>query len=270
MAKIQGIRLLSAIVNGTTSGAQMQTLLADSTRLAAFTALLSDMPVQCTRMAASSTAMAAVASSSTAMAAVAASRTARAAVIASSTAMAAINANDQAVRIWMLNGTGLSYTNYANVAAVAASSTAMAAVAASSTAMTAVIASSTAMAAVAASKTALLACWNSETALTALRGSSTAVSALIASPFKSSLGSNAPSGLQSTMLAGKTILVRSYNGSGSDTNYLRNKYANGGLVGDVTISSTTSYTTNMVAFTDIRHYNWANNYTWYGDVVKVD
>ena len=260
MAKIQGIRLLSAIVNGTTSGAQMQTLLADSTRLAAFTALLSDMPVQCTRMAASSTAMAAVASSSTAMAAVAASRTARAAVIASSTAMAAINANDQAVRIWMLNGTGLSYTNYANVAAVAASSTAM----------TAVIASSTAMAAVAASKTALLACWNSETALTALRGSSTAVSALIASPFKSSLGSNAPSGLQSTMLAGKTILVRSYNGSGSDTNYLRNKYANGGLVGDVTISSTTSYTTNMVAFTDIRHYNWANNYTWYGDVVKVD
>jgi len=93
MAKIQGIRLLNAVVNGTTSGAQMQTLLADSTRLAAFTALLSDMPKQIARMAASSTAMTAVAASSTAMAAVAASSTAMTAVWASNTATDAVFAS---------------------------------------------------------------------------------------------------------------------------------------------------------------------------------
>jgi hypothetical protein len=69
--------------------------------------------------------------------------------------MTAINANDQAVRIWMLAGTNQVYSNFANVAAVAASSTAMSAVAASSTAMTAVAASDTAMTAINASDLAL-------------------------------------------------------------------------------------------------------------------
>jgi hypothetical protein len=55
----------------------------------------------------------------------------------------------------MLAGTDQVYSNFANVAAVAASSTAMNAVAASSTAMAAVAASSTAMNAMNASDTAM-------------------------------------------------------------------------------------------------------------------
>ena len=116
--------------------------------------------------------MDAVVASSTAMTAVVASSTAMNAVVASSTAMTVINANDQALRIWMLAGTNQVYSNFANVAAVAASSTAMTAVAASSTAMTAVIASSTAMTAVVASSTACAAIKASSTAITALDSSS--------------------------------------------------------------------------------------------------
>ena len=88
---------------------------------------------------------------------------------------------------------GLNCASYANIDAVAASSSAMKAVAASSTAMAAVIASptalnavvssSTAMAAVAASKTALSACRASSTAMGKLAASSTALSALAASSF---------------------------------------------------------------------------------------
>ena len=90
MPMIRAMRLLNAVEGGTTSGAQLQTLLtADPGRLAEFNVLMG-MRGQTRRMAASSTAMAAVAASSTAMAAVIASSTAMAAVIASSTAMTAI------------------------------------------------------------------------------------------------------------------------------------------------------------------------------------
>ena len=72
---------------------------------------------------------------------------------------------------------GLDPDDFADMAAVAASSTAMAAVAASSTAMAAVAASSTAMAAVAASATAR----------SALNGASVARQALKASPLATEL-----------------------------------------------------------------------------------
>ena len=144
--------------------------------------------------------------------------------------------------------------------------------AASSTAMNAVAASSTAMNAVAASSTALLACWNSETALTSLRSSATAMTALLASPFKSTVGANTPSTLTTSMVDGKTILLRSYNSVGNDTNHLRERYANGALSGggNYTYTTSTSYSTQMLAFSSIRHYSWNNDYVWYGDVVKVD
>ena len=223
MPMIRAMRLLNAVEAGTTTGAQLETLLtADPGRLAEFNVLLG-MRGQTRRMAASSTAMAAVAASSTAM------------------------------------------------AAVIASSTAMAAVAASSTAMAAVIASSTAMAAVIASKTALLACWNAETALTALRAAPSALTALLASPFKSTVGNNtAPSNLTAVMLAGKVILLQSRNGSSSDTNTLATKYQNGGAVANHVYATAASNSTQMVAFQDIKHTAWSNNYGWYGDVVKVD
>ena len=75
---------------------------------------------------------------------------------------------------------GLNPADYADMKAVAASSTAMAAVAASSTAMAAVAASSTAMTAVAASSVATSAIAASTTALTAIAGSTTALDALYA------------------------------------------------------------------------------------------
>ena len=76
---------------------------------------------------------------------------------------------------------GLNCQDYADMTAVAASSTAMAAVAASSTAMTAVTASSTAMAAVAASQTAMAAVIANSTALNAVVSSQTAMAAVAAS-----------------------------------------------------------------------------------------
>ena len=97
MPMIRAMRLLNAIEAGTTSGAQLQTLLqADPGRLAEFNVLLG-MRGQTRRMAASSTAMAAVVASSTAMTAVAASSTAMTAVVASSTAMATVAASKTAL-----------------------------------------------------------------------------------------------------------------------------------------------------------------------------
>ena len=115
---------------------------------------------------ANATALNAVVSSSTAMTAVASSYVAVAAVYGSAVAVDAVKANETA---WAtLTGatsavmgkavavlSGLNPDSYADMTAVASSSTAMAAVAASQTAMAAVAASSIALSAIAASTTAL-------------------------------------------------------------------------------------------------------------------
>jgi len=185
MPALRALRTMNAIEAGTLTGAALQTYLSDVTlgagRLADFNMLINARG-HARRVAASATAMTAVIASSTAMTAVIASSTAMTAVIASSTAMTALNANDQAVRIWMLAGTNQVYSNFANVTAVAASSTAMTAVAASSTAMTAVAASSTAMTAVWASNTAADAVLTSTTARLAVYNADTALAALQANP----------------------------------------------------------------------------------------
>ena len=119
-----------------------------------------------TAIAASQTAMAAIASSSTAMTAVASSYVAVAAVYGSAVAVDAVKANETA---WAtLTGatsavmgkavavlSGLNPDSYADMTAVASSSTAMTAIAASQTAMAAIAASSIALSAIAASTTAL-------------------------------------------------------------------------------------------------------------------
>ena len=136
--------------------------------------------------------MAAVIASSTALSAVVSSSTAMAAVAASPVAVAAIWQSTVAIQVLQGNATawatftgassqvmgkavailaGLNPNDYADMTAVAASSTAM----------TAVAASQTAMAAVAASKTALSACRASSTAMAKLAASSTALTALAAS-----------------------------------------------------------------------------------------
>ncbi len=116
--------------------------------------------------------MAAVASSQTAMAAVASSQTARTAIEKSQTAKNAIAASDMATAKYAVGAAGLNPADYANMAAVASSQTAMTAVAASSTAMTAVAASSTAMTAVCSSALAFNAALKNSTARTQLAGSS--------------------------------------------------------------------------------------------------
>ena len=126
------------------------------------------------------------------MSAVAASSTAMAAIFRSSTAMTAVQNNASAWAIFsnassavmgktVAELAGLNPSGYADMNAIASSSTAMAAVASSQTAMAAVASSSTAMTAVAASSTAMAAIVASQTARKAIESSNTAISALSAS-----------------------------------------------------------------------------------------
>ena len=119
--------------------------------------------------------MAAVASSSTAMTAIASSQTARAAIEKSQVAKDAIAASDMATAKYAVGAAGLKPADYANMAAVAASSTAMTAVINNSIALNAVVSSSTAMAAIVASQTARKAIESSNTAISALSASSRVV-----------------------------------------------------------------------------------------------
>ena len=145
-------------------------------------------------VAASSTAMTAVAASHTAMAAIFRSDAALQAIAKSATAQAAVsNASSSVMAKTVAILANLDPNSYADMTAIASSSTAMAAVISnatalnavvtSSTAMAAVVASHTAMAAVAASHTAMTAVINSAAARTALTKSSTARTALKASPL---------------------------------------------------------------------------------------
>ena len=88
-----------------------------------------------------------------------------AAIEKSQVAKDAIAASDMATAKYAVGAAGLNPADYANMAAVASSQTAMTAIAASQTAMTAVAASSTAMAAIAAASIALSAIAASTTAL---------------------------------------------------------------------------------------------------------
>ena len=134
----------------------------------------------------------AVVSSSTAMAAIVASPTAMAAIWRSNSAVAAVQKNTTAWKTFtgatsaVMGKTvailaNLNPADYADMTAVAASSTAMAAVATSQTAMTAVIGNATALNAVVSSSTAMTAVAASQTAMTAVAASSTARAAICAS-----------------------------------------------------------------------------------------
>ena len=223
-----------------------------------------------TELAASSTAMAAVAASSTAMTAVAASSTAMAAVAASSTAMAAVAGSPVAmVAIWQSSTAidavednpaaweiftgassevmgktaailaGLDPIDYADMTAVAASSTAMAAVAASTTAMTAVS--------------------SSDTALTALFDSPLAVTTAA-----STWGTPAAGG---TLVSGKRILVgfsqKQYS-SGPHSSTLGSKTGGSGS-GDFTITfEAANYNTYQKMAIVVNPLLWRSN-TWGGN-----
>ena len=138
--------------------------------------------------------MTAIASSSTAMTAVAASSTAMAAIFRSSTALQVVQNNASAWAIFsnassavmgktVAELAGLNPSGYADMNAIASSSTAMAAIIANSTAFNAVVSSSAAMSAVAASQTAMTAVCSSALAFNAALKNSTARTQLAGSSY---------------------------------------------------------------------------------------
>lgn len=191
-------------------------VVASSTAMAAVTASSTAMAA----VAASSTAMTAIIANATALNAVVTSSTAMAAIVAAPVAMAALWRSDTAIKALQANATAwktftgatsavmgktvailanLDPSGYADMTAIAASSTAMAAVAASSTAMAAIQKSQTALNAIAASSMAtakyaagaaglnpadyadMAAVAASSTAMTAIAASATARAAICAS-----------------------------------------------------------------------------------------
>ena len=177
---------------------------------------------------ANSTALNAVVSSSAAMSAVAASQTAMAAVASSQTAMAAIFRSSTALQVVQNNASawaifsnassavmgktvaelaGLNPSGYADMNAIASSSTAMTAVINNSTALNAVVSSSTAMAAVINSEAARTALVSSSVARKALKASSLAVEMSLVSSdgqYWNSIGTKTMRGLILYTKAGNT------------------------------------------------------------------
>ena len=164
-----------------------------------------------------------VVTSHVAMNAVAASYVAVAAVYESAVAVEAVKANETA---WAtLTGAssavmgkaaaklaGLNPADYADMDAIAASSTAMAAIIGNSTALNAVVSSSTAMAAIAASQTAMAAVASSNTARTAITNSATAKNALASSPLKTTVTKGNGNGWENrTIRNGMGYLISCYN-----------------------------------------------------------
>jgi hypothetical protein len=246
--------MLNAIEAGTTTGAQLQTLLTDDPgRLAELNVLLG-MRGQARRMAASSTAMTAVAASSTAMTAVAASSTAMNAVAASSTAMTAVAASSTARTV--IGVTGLAY-DIIKVSNMAIGKYAAGIAGQDPTLfadMTAVAASSAAMTAVAASSAARLAVFNSDTALTAISNSSTAISTIRSAPTYSV---NSTPGVGSsnitTSLSGNFILVGWSNSLSQNNTFITGRRAGsavGLLTGPGILVGSTALTNNIMAITN--------------------
>ena len=226
-AVIGNVTALNAVV---TSQAAMNTVAASETAM--------------TAVIANSTALNAVVTSHVAMNAVASSYVAVAAVYESAVAVEAVKANETA---WAtLTGAssavmgkaaaklaGLNPADYADMAAIASSSTAMAAIASSSTAMAAVASSQTAMAAiignstalnaVVASSTAMAAVASSKTAATAIEASSTAVSALISSPLKvTDSGGYGHTNNKRNVRSGRAFIISVKFGTSSNTSYYGN------------------------------------------------
>ena len=220
--------------------------------------------------------------------AVAASSTAMAAIVAAPVAMAALWRSDTAIKALQANATawktftgatsavmgktvailaGLNPSSYADMTAIAASSTAMTAIIANSTALNAVVTSSTAMAAVAASSTAMTAVGNSITAMSAIFASSTALTALCNSPL--AVTTNASTwGSSSTLLTGKRILVgfsqKQYSDGRNYSSTLGSKTAGSGS-GDFTITlNAANYNKYQPMAVVVNPLVWRSN-DWGGD-----
>lgn len=220
-------------------------------------------------VAASSTAMAAVASSQTAMAAIIGNSTALNAVVSSSTAMAAVAASYVAV--------AAVYGSAVAVDAVKANETAWATLTGATSAvmgkavavlsglnpdsyadMTAVASSSTAMAAVASSQTAMAAIANNKTAITAVEASSAAKNALYNSPLKTTMSSVQSTSSWVTRRSGKIWLISFKQTWGSGSNTMQHRYT---LKDSTTLSCTATQSYN----TDYRIDRFMDSITNYNN-----
>ena len=146
------------------------------------------------------------------------------AVAASSTAMAAVISNATALNAVVTSSTAMT--------AIIANATALNAVVSSSTAMAAVAASHTAMAAIAASSTAMAAIANNKTAITAVEASAVAKNALYNSPLKTSISNIASTSSWTTRRNGKIWLIsfRQTWSSGNTSMQHRSTLKDGGTV----------------------------------------
>lgn len=219
---------------------------------------------------ASAAAMSVITASATAMQLVAKSATARAAVAANPAAFAAVNANDQALRIWILEGTGQNYEDFANLAAVMASGSATAAIAASSDAMARIV----------ASPVAKMALFNSDVALNAFKASATAMSAMRGA---------AGYGIQSNTLNGSAVAIPGLAAGGSYIllGYSKSSTALSYISAITTVRSGSALTFRMTAYTtpssvtaqqaDVAvplvapfSSNGTGNITWYYGLLRCD
>ena len=167
--------------------------------------------------------MSAVAASSTAMAAIFRSDAALQAIAKSATAQAAVsNASSSVMAKTVAILANLDPNSYADMTAIASSSTAMAAVINNSVALNAVVTSSTAMAAIA----------NNKTAITAVEASAVAKNALYNSPLKTSISNIASTSSWTTRRNGKIWLIsfRQTWSSGNTSMQHRSTLKDGGTV----------------------------------------
>ena len=146
------------------------------------------------------------------------------AIAASSTAMAAIAASQTAMTAIIANSTALKavVSSSAAMSAVAASQTAMAAITASQTAMAAIAASQTAMAAIASSSTAMAAIASSSTAMAAIASSQTAMAAVASSNTARTAITNSATAKNALASSPLKTTVTKGNGNGWENRTIRN------------------------------------------------
>ena len=123
---------------------------------------------------------------------------------------------------YAVGAAGLKPADYANMAAVAASQTAMAAVIANATALNAVVSSSTAMAAVIANATALNAVVSSSTAMAAVASSQTAMTAVASSNTARTAITNSATAKNALTSSPLKTTVTKGNGNGWENRTIRN------------------------------------------------
>ena len=191
-----------------------------------------------------------------------------AAIVAAPVAMAALWRSDTAIKALQANATAWKTFTEASSSVMGKTVAILAGLNPSSYAdMTAIAASSTAMTAVAASSTAMTAVGNSITAMSAISASSTALTALCNSPL--AVTTNASTwGSSSTLLTGKRILVgfsqKQYSAGRNYSSTLGSKTAGSGS-GDFTITlNAANYNKYQPMAVVVNPLVWHSN-DWGGD-----